>query len=82
MLRGLGRLTVLTLFGAAICAICWASIEVPRELADAELYVFHIAGKLVKLDASHRFAPWGNGIYWALACREDCFVFAATRIGR
>ena len=57
-------------------------VEVPRELADAELYVFHIAGKLVKLDASHRFAPWGNGIYWALACREDCFVFAATRIGR
>jgi hypothetical protein len=57
-------------------------VDVPRELADAELYVFHIAGKLVKLDASHRFAPWGNGIYWALACRDDCFVFAATRIGR
>jgi hypothetical protein len=57
-------------------------VDVPRELADAELYVFHIAGKLEKLDASHRFRPWGNGIYWALACREDCFVFAATRIGR
>jgi hypothetical protein len=58
-------------------------VDVPKDLADADLYVFHIAGKLVKLDASHRFKPWGNGIYWALACRGDaCFVFAATRLGR
>jgi hypothetical protein len=58
-------------------------VDVPKELADAELYVFHIAGKLVRLDASHRFTPWGNGIYWALACRgDDCFVFAATRLGK
>jgi hypothetical protein len=59
------------------------AVDVPKELADAELYIFHIAGKLQKLDASHRFTPWGNGIYWALACRSDaCFVFAATRLGR
>ena len=58
-------------------------VDVPKDLADADLYVFHIAGKLVRLDASHRFTPWGNGIYWALACRGDaCFVFAVTRLGR
>jgi hypothetical protein len=58
-------------------------VDVPKDLAGAELYIFHIAGKLEKLDDSHRFTPWGNGIYWALACRGDaCFVFAATRLGR
>jgi hypothetical protein len=58
-------------------------VDVPPELAGADVYVFHIAGKLVRLDASHRFTTWGNGIYWALACRRDeCFVFAATRVGR
>jgi len=58
-------------------------VDVPKQLADAQLYIFHIAGRLDKLDASHRFAPWSNGIYWAIACRPDaCFVFAATRLGR
>jgi uncharacterized protein DUF6056 len=59
------------------------AVDVPPELATADLYVFHIAGRLEKLDSSHRFAPWGNGIYWAIACKPDaCFVFAATRLGR
>jgi hypothetical protein len=58
-------------------------VDVPPELAGADLYIFHIAGRLERLDASHRFTPWGNGIYWALGCRADaCFVFAATRLGR
>lgn len=58
-------------------------VDVPAELAGADLYIFHIAGRLEHLDASHRFKPWGNGIYWALACRRDaCFVFGATRLGR
>ena len=59
------------------------SVVVPADLAGTDLYIFHIAGRLEKLDATHRFTPWGNGIYWALACRRDaCFVFAATRLGR
>ena len=59
------------------------AVDVPKDLDGADLYIFHIAGKLVRLDASHRFTPWGNGIYWAIACRRDaCFVFAATRLGR
>jgi hypothetical protein len=58
-------------------------VDVPKEVAEAELYIFHIAGKLEKLDASHRFTPWGTGIYWALACRGDaCFVFATAKLGR
>lgn len=59
------------------------AVEVPKDLDGADLYIFHIDGKLVRLDASHRFKPWGNGIYWAIACQRDaCFVFAATRLGR
>ena len=58
-------------------------VDVPPELAGADLYIFHITGRLERLDASHRFTPWGNGIYWAIGCRQHaCFVFAAARLGR
>ena len=36
------------------------AVDVPADLAGADLYMFHIAGKLVRLDASHRFTPCGQ----------------------
>ena len=52
----------------------------PRELADAELYIYFVGGEARRLGTPATYEPWKTGVYWALACRTDeCFVIAAAR---
>jgi hypothetical protein len=55
-------------------------IVVPKELAGSEIYIYQVGGEAKQLDAARpRYVPWKTGVYWVLACREVCFVIAATR---
>jgi len=61
-------------------------VVLPGELhaQDREVFVVRVGHDFQRLgttrDDALRYAPWGAGIYWILACdRDECFVIAATR---
>jgi hypothetical protein len=61
-------------------------VIVPPELrqTDREIFVYRVGDQAHRLGTAHddplRYAPWGAGIYWILACDpSECFVIAATR---
>ena len=61
-------------------------VIVPPELrgTDREIFVYRVGDQARRLGTAHddplRYAPWGAGIYWILACdATECFVIAATR---
>jgi hypothetical protein len=63
-------------------------VVLPAELrgSDREVFVVRVGHETKRLgtgrDDTLRYAPWGAGIYWVLACdRDECFVIAATRQG-
>jgi len=61
-------------------------VVLPKELlgTDREIFVVRVGHEMKRLgtarDDTLRYAPWGAGVYWVLACgSEECFVIAATR---
>jgi len=58
------------------------TVVLPKELAGADVLVYHVGGEARMLDKTLQYVPWQSGVYWVLACRPDaCFVIAASRQG-